>query len=186
METPDSVFKTLIAPTAAKVRLERKCTRSQSGNIFYLRPIDMLKNHLKVAIRNMLRRKGFTVFNILGLAIGIACCMLIFQYVAYEKSYDGFHEHASKIVRLRLDFHDQGKLTMQSATVYPGLGALLKKELPEVENYCRLIDTRISFLKNEMVQNNIVLANDERNVKALENTGYYAALINPVKSLRTE
>ena len=134
----------------------------------------MFKNHLQVAFRNILKRKGYTIFNILGLAIGITCCLLIFQYVAYERSYDKFNEKADQVVRLRLDLHDQGKLTMQSATVYPGLGSRLKKEFPEVENYCRLIDTRISWLKNEMVQNNIVLANDERNVKALENKGFYA------------
>jgi putative ABC transport system permease protein len=134
----------------------------------------MFKNHLQVAFRNILKRRGYTIFNILGLAIGITCCLLIFQYVANERSYDKFNEKVDQIVRLRLDLHDQGKLTMQSATVFPGLGSRLKKEFPEVENYCRLIDTRISWLKNEMVQNNIVLANDERNVKALENKGYYA------------
>ncbi len=134
----------------------------------------MFKNHLQVALRNILKRKGYTIFNILGLSIGITCCLLIFQYVAYQRSYDAFHEKAKQVVRLRLDLHDQGKLTMQSATVYPGLGSIMKKEFPEVENYCRLIDTRISWLKNEMVQNNIVLANDEKNVKALENKGFYA------------
>jgi putative ABC transport system permease protein len=134
----------------------------------------MFKNNIQVALRNILKRKGYTIFNILGLAIGITCCLLIFQYVAYERSYDKFNDKADQVVRLRLDLHDQGKLTMQSATVFPGLGTLLKKEFPEVENYCRLIDTRISWLKNEMIQNNIVLANEERNVKALENKGYYA------------
>src|SRR6266516_2874483 len=52
--------------------------------------------------------------------------------------------------------------------------ARLKIEFTKVENYCRLIDTRISWLKNDPVQNNIVLANDERNIKAIENKGYYA------------
>ncbi|HEY5406483.1 MAG TPA: ABC transporter permease [Ginsengibacter sp.] len=134
----------------------------------------MFKNHLQIAFRNILKRKGYTLFNILGLAIGITCCLLIFQYVAFEKSYDKFNEKAAQIVRLRLDLHDQGKLTMQSATVFPGLGSRLKNDFPEVKNYCRLIDTRISWLKNEMVQNNVVLANDERNVKGLEDKGYYA------------
>ena len=48
----------------------------------------MFKNHLKLALRNLLKRKGFSLFNILGLVAGITCCLLIFQYVAYEKSYD--------------------------------------------------------------------------------------------------
>ncbi len=134
----------------------------------------MLKNYLKIALRNIVKRKGFTILNISCLAIGITCCLLIFQYVSYEKSYDGFNKKAGQIVRLRLDLHDQGKLTMQSAAVYPGIAPMMKKEFPEVENYCRLIDTRISWLKNEMIQNNIILANEERNVKAIENEGYYA------------
>jgi len=134
----------------------------------------MLKNHLQVAFRSILKRKSYTIFNITGLAIGITCCLLIFQYVAYEKSYDRFHKNVNNIYRLRLDLHDQGKLTMQSATVFAGVAPLLKKDLPEVENYCRLIDTRISWQGNEPVQNNVVLVNEERNIKALENKGYYA------------
>ena len=134
----------------------------------------MFKNHLKVALRNILKRKSYTIFNILGLAIGIACCLLIFQYVAYEKSYDRFHKNVDNIVRLRLDLHDQGKLTMQSATVFAGVAPLLKKDLPEVENYCRLIDTKISWQGNDPVQNNVVFANEEKNSQTLENKGYYA------------
>ncbi len=133
----------------------------------------MFKNHLQVAFRNILKRKGYTTFNIVGLAIGIACCLLIFQYVAYEKSYDRFNKNVNDIVRLRLDLHDQGKLTMQSATVFAGVAPLLKKGLPEVENYCRLIDTRISWQGNDPVQNSVVFANEAKNIKAIENKGYY-------------
>jgi putative ABC transport system permease protein len=134
----------------------------------------MFKNHLKIALRGLLKKKGMSLFNVLGLVAGITCCLLIFQYVAYEKSYDAFPQKADQIVRLRLDLTDQGKLTMQSAAVYPGLGTLLKKDFPEVENYCRLVSTRISWANNEMVQNNVVLANDEKNIKASENKGFYA------------
>ena len=133
----------------------------------------MFKNHLQLAFRNILKRKGYTIFNIVGLAIGIACCLLIFQYVAYEKSYDRFNKNANDIVRLRLDLHDQGKLTMQSATVFAGVAPLLKKDLPEVENYCRLIDTRISWQGSDPVQNSVVFANEAKNIKAIENKGYY-------------
>src|ERR1035438_9480391 len=98
----------------------------------------MFKNYTKIAIRNLLRSKGFSVLNIGGLAIGIACCLMLFHYVSYEKSYDTFQAKAGQIVRLRIDFHDQGKLTMQSATVFPGIAPLMKKEYPEVQNYCRL------------------------------------------------
>src|ERR1700722_15059763 len=133
----------------------------------------MFKNYLQAALRNISKRKSYTVFNILGLAMGIACCLLIFQYVAYEKSYERFHKNADDIVRLRLDIHDAGRLTMQSATVFAGVAPLIKKDLPEVENYCRLIDTRISWQRNDPIQNSILFSNDDKNIKALENKGYY-------------
>jgi putative ABC transport system permease protein len=133
----------------------------------------MFKNYLQTALRNISKRKSYTAFNILGLAIGIACCLLIFQYVAYEKSYDRFHKNVDDIIRLRLDLHDQGKLTMQSATVFAGVAPLIKKDLPEVENYCRMIDTRISWQGNDPIQNSILFSNDDKNIKALENKGYY-------------
>ncbi len=54
----------------------------------------MLRNYLKIAIRNMKRHKGYSLINISGLAIGMACCILILLYVTDELSYDNFHEKA--------------------------------------------------------------------------------------------
>jgi putative ABC transport system permease protein len=122
----------------------------------------MITNYLKLALRNLVKRKGYAMLNILGLAIGITCCLLIFQYVAFEKSYDKFQPKADEIVRLRLDSYHQGKLQWKSATVYPAFGPTMKKDFPEVEEFCRLIDA------------NGLFANDERNVKFNEEKGYYA------------
>jgi putative ABC transport system permease protein len=122
----------------------------------------MLKNHLKLALRNLVKRKGYSALNIVGLAIGIACCLLIFQYVAYERSYDSFHKNADQIVRIRLDAYQKGKLAWQSATSYPAIAPAMKKEFPEVENFCRLIDA------------NLLLSNSARNVKFNETKGYFA------------
>ena len=60
----------------------------------------MIKNHLKVAIRNILRHKGISFLNISGLAIGIACSILITLFVTHELSYDRFHENAGEIYRV--------------------------------------------------------------------------------------
>ncbi len=122
----------------------------------------MLKNYFTISLRNLLKRKGYTTLNILGLTIGIACCLLIFQYVSYERSYDTFQKNTSRIVRLRLDQYKQGKLMWQSATSYPAIGPNMKKDYPEVENFCRLIDDEL------------LLSNDARNVKFAETKGYYA------------
>jgi len=122
----------------------------------------MISNYFKLSVRNLGKRKGYSLLNILGLAIGITCCLLIFQYVSFERSYDNFPEKAGQIVRLRLDAYQQGKLAWQSATVYPAFGPTMKREFPEVEDFCRLIDCQT------------VLANATTNVKFKEEKGYFA------------
>ena len=122
----------------------------------------MLKNHLRLAWRSLLKRKGYSALNILGLAIGITCCLLIFHYVAYERSYDRFQADAGRVFRLRLDAYQQGKLAWQSATSFPAIGPAMKKEFPEVQQFGRLIDA------------NLLLTNPEKNIKFTENKGYYA------------
>jgi len=122
----------------------------------------MIANYFKLALRNLLKRKGYSFLNIMGLAIGITCCLLIFQYVAFERSFDSFGKKASQVVRLRLDSYRQGKLAWKSATSYPAFGPTMKRDFPEVQNFCRLIDA------------NMLLANEEKNVKFFEEKGYYA------------
>ena len=61
----------------------------------------MLKNYLVIALRNLRKHKGFSVINIAGLAIGMACCLLILLFVVDELSYDSFHEKANRIYRIQ-------------------------------------------------------------------------------------
>jgi len=122
----------------------------------------MFKNHLQLAIRNLFKRKGYSLLNIFGLAIGITCCLLIFQHVAYERSYERFNPNSGQIVRLRLDAWQQGKLAWQSATVFPAIAPTMKKEFPEVADFCRLIDA------------NFLLTNDANHTKFKETKGYFA------------
>ncbi len=122
----------------------------------------MIRNYFKLAARNLFKRKGYSVLNILGLAIGITCCLLIFQYVSFERSFDSFPGKAKQIARLRLDSYQQGKLSWQSATIYPAFGPTLKKDFPEVEDFCRLYDA------------NLLLSNDKKDIKFNERQGYYA------------
>src|SRR6187397_2340509 len=122
----------------------------------------MLGNYFKIAFRNLVKRKGYSLLNIFGLAIGITCCLLIFQYVAFERSYDKFPARADDIVRLRLDFYQQGKLSWKSATTYPAFGPTMKKDFPEVEDFCRLHDAEL------------LLSNEEKNVRFNELKGYFA------------
>jgi len=122
----------------------------------------MFKNYLTISLRNLSRRRGYALLNIFGLAIGITCCLIIFQYVAYEKSYDKFNTAAKDIVRIRLDSYQQGKLAYKSATSYPAIGPTTKKEMPNVEDFCRLYNVQQ------------LLVNEQKNVKFNELKGYYA------------
>ena len=90
----------------------------------------MFSSYFKIALRNLSKRKGYSLLNISGLAIGITCCLLIFQYVSFERSYDRFPDKVNDIVRLRLDSYQQGKLSWKSATIYPAIGPTLKKDFP--------------------------------------------------------
>jgi putative ABC transport system permease protein len=54
-------------------------------------------NYFKIAIRNILRHKVYSFINIMGLAVGMACCILILLWVQDEMSYDRFHENADDI-----------------------------------------------------------------------------------------
>ncbi len=122
----------------------------------------MFNNHFKIAFRQILKRKGYSLLNIAGLAIGITSCLLILQYVLYERSYDGFSPNASDIYRLRLDSHQNGELAWQSATVFPAFAPTLKADFPEIIESCRLHDAEM------------IITNPETQVKFAEKKGYYA------------
>jgi putative ABC transport system permease protein len=92
----------------------------------------MLNNHLKIALRNLLKHKGYTFINIAGLAVGMACCYLILLYVRHELSYDRFHSKADRIFRVLGTFAQNGEtsnpLTVMAAPIAPAL----QQEYPEV------------------------------------------------------
>ena len=122
----------------------------------------MISNYLKIALRNLIKRKGYSLLNIGGLTIGMTCCMLIFHHVSYEKSYDGFSPVAKDVVRLRLDSYQKGKLAWQSATIYPAIAPTIRKDFPEVLDFCRLHDAEM------------LLTNEANDVKFNETKGYFA------------
>ena len=75
----------------------------------------MFKSYLKTALRNISRHKIFSAINIFGLAIGIAACLLILEYVRYERSYDNFYPNKERIFRVQQDRYEDGKLSTQWA-----------------------------------------------------------------------
>jgi len=96
----------------------------------------MLKNYFKIALRNLLRHKGYSSINIFGLAMGMACCFLIALYVLDELSYDRFYEKADRIFRIGTDEWNGDKLESDAGSPVP-LGPALKAEFPEISEVVR-------------------------------------------------
>ncbi len=97
----------------------------------------MIQNYLKIAIRNLLRNKVFSAINIVGLALGIATCLVIMLFVYDELSYDRFNEKADRIFRVvfKASIND-GKIN--EANVMPPTAQVLKNDYPEVLAATRL------------------------------------------------
>ncbi len=99
----------------------------------------MIKNFIKTAFRTLLKNKGFTAINVLGLALGLATCMLIVFYVLDELSYDKFNVNADRIYRVNNDIKFGGITNSYAVSPAPMATALLA-ELPEIENTVRFRD----------------------------------------------
>jgi len=99
----------------------------------------MFKNYLKVAYRNLLKRKAYTLINILGLATGMAVCLLIVLFVQSELSYDQQHKRGKDIYRMVLDRIYPGRVTSYSI-IPQSIGAAVKAEFPEVKESVRLFN----------------------------------------------
>lgn len=95
----------------------------------------MLKNYLRIAIRNLLKYRIFSLFNIIGLATGITACLFITLYVKYQKSYDTFYEDSNQIYRVRWERHSQKGDEIKFASACPAVGYTLQENFPEIENY---------------------------------------------------
>ncbi len=101
----------------------------------------MIKNHFKIAWRNIQRHKAYSGINIIGLAIGIAACLLILQYVSFELSYENFQVNKDRIYRVRQDRYDNKKLSTQWAAGAYGVGNAFKDAIPEIEDYVKLVQS---------------------------------------------
>lgn len=106
----------------------------------------MFKNYLRVALRNIKNSKGISLINIIGLAIGVTCCIAIFLYVKNELSYDTFNKNADQVYRVYLNGKINGREIESTATSSP-LGAELKKDFPEVITYTRVRNFGIPVIR---------------------------------------
>lgn len=127
--------------------------------------LTMLRNYFKITLRNISRSKGYSFINIFGLSLGIACCLLTANYVAFEFSYDDFHPNVDRTYRIDQTMIWRPEGGHFGSTGNP-LASLLARDYPEVEETTR-INTPGDF---------VVRYTDEKgNVAAFNETEIFAA-----------
>lgn len=97
----------------------------------------MLRNYIKVALRNLRKQRVYSLINVLGLAVGLACCLFIFLFVQHELSYDAYHEKSDRIYRLTVS-GTFGDTDFAIAGVAAPTAAALMQDYPEVEEATRI------------------------------------------------
>ncbi len=100
----------------------------------------MLKNYIKVALRNMFSQKLYSFITIFGLAFGMACFLMIFSYIRFENSYDDFHKNAQNIYRLDKELNYHGSIYYRSL-IGASTAPLLQEEFPSINNVVRFANT---------------------------------------------
>src|SRR3990170_7018019 len=127
----------------------------------------MIRSYILIAFRNMQRHRLHAFVNILGLSIGIACCILIALFVQFELSYDKDNKRADRIYRMAVNVEP----TSWAVSFCP-IGALLKDNFAEVETYARI--------KPE----DLYIRNSDRNVKHKEKVFYTDSSVFDVLDIR--
>ena len=120
----------------------------------------MLKNYFKIALRNFVKQKGYSLINVLGLSIGLASCILITLYVLQELNFDNFHSKGDRIYRVTTHFKSPTETDNSAQTPRP-VGKHIGLEFPEIEK-----TTRIYFSNRDLCEYN--------NKKFLENNLIFA------------
>ncbi|MFC2158553.1 ABC transporter permease, partial [Acidobacteriota bacterium] len=117
----------------------------------------MFKNYIKIAFRNIIKHKAYSLINILGFALGISCFLLIMFYVIDEFSYDTFHSQADRIYRVAEKYTQSGKVQLIANSSSPW-GPAMAEDFPEVLNSVRLMPPVTQY----------VVSNPEKNLHFYE------------------
>src|SRR5690606_16367479 len=111
----------------------------------------MFKNLFKIAVRNLVKDKIYSLINILGLTIGITCSLLLFMYILDELSYDRYHKNADNIYRIVSNIKEPDNAFTWAVAQVP-MGEELRDNYPEVENVVRFFGTPRTLLKQGETQ----------------------------------
>jgi putative ABC transport system permease protein len=103
--------------------------------------------NFKIAVRNLWKHKGFTFINVGGLAIGLACCLILLLYINYEWSYDRQYAKIDNIYFAKLKIKINGEVATTGAVPYKLSGAVLQ-EIPGVKNGARILPYLVTVKTN--------------------------------------
>ncbi len=131
------------------LRLFRPGIIKKIGQPSLNRPSPMLKNYFITSVRSLLRSKGFSAINIVGLAVGFATFSLIAFYVYHELTFDRYHQKADRIFRIVENLRTENEELFQS-TSSPPMGPRFLKDFPEVENYVRFQQWSLLAQRNDI------------------------------------
>jgi putative ABC transport system permease protein len=109
----------------------------------------MFRNYLSIAIRQIRQNPLYAFINIFSLAIGLACCLVIYIFIADEKSFDAWHTQRDVIYRLDEVQNFTGTNLQKVALSMPGMGPNLREELPEIKNYARFWNRGSRLMQKE-------------------------------------
>ena len=152
----------------------------------------MLKNYLKIALRNFRKQKVFSIINILGLTVGITVLILIALNIKFEYSFNNFHKNSDRIYRVAVSAEREEKSSGESYIFVPPIGPAMLKDFPEVENFVRFSTNRTAYFtyQNESYKVENITYSDSSlfkifSFKLLEGNPQ-TALVNPYSILLTE
>jgi putative ABC transport system permease protein len=122
----------------------------------------MLRNNLKISFRMLIRKKLYTVINIVGLSCGFAIMMLISLYVRFELSFENENPLADRIVRITMDYLNGESVIDQDAETYHPMGPRMLSEFSEIENFARAYPLTNATIKagDEFLSENRIFAVD--------------------------
>jgi putative ABC transport system permease protein len=133
----------------------------------------MFRNYLITAWRNIIKNRTFSLINVLGLALGMAVCLLVLQYVGFQLSYDSFHSKADRIYRVGYDYikYTLGQPEGLRKYARTGTGLIqLKEDYPEIEEIVRLIAIWNAVFTFENSQNGKIVNREFQNTFYADST----------------
>lgn len=123
----------------------------------------MFINYFKIVLRNCRKHKSFTAINLAGLTIGMACCLLILQYVSFHLSFDQFHENKNNLYRVANDRYQNGKLVQHGTITYSAVGKAMNDDFEEVVGNTRMMPTGeviISYQDKKLAEQRTLAADE--------------------------